>query len=141
MPYMHVYKGWDDKWHKNPCVKTKPEIGHFVLLKGEPPLKLGGGPEFGCDESPPLTDMCPIVSKFYMTTPTCPKCKAPMTVGKILEGSYDVHGWRGIIQYDPPPSSGRLEDCFKCQRCGHSELHIWIKSPTPAQYIEVNLKI
>lgn len=76
-----------------------------------------------------------------MTTLTCPKCGTPMTVGKILEGSYDVHTRGGIIQYDPPPSSGRLEDCFKCQACGHSEISIWIKPPVPAEYIEVNLKI
>lgn len=58
MPYMNVYKGWDDKWHKNPCVKTKPEIGHFILLKSEK-LRLGGGPMCWNDEDPPLTDMCP----------------------------------------------------------------------------------
>jgi hypothetical protein len=50
----------------------------------------------------------------------CEKCGGHMTIGQILSGSYDVHGERGIMQYNPSASSGKLEDCFKCETCGHS---------------------
>ena len=68
----------------------------------------------------------------------CPNCKIPLSIGKILSGSYDVHGERSIMQYNPPPSNGKLEDCYKCEHCGYSE--IWIKPLIPCNNINVKFE-
>jgi len=71
----------------------------------------------------------------------CEKCGGRMTIGQILSGSYDVYERGGIIQFDPPPSSGKLEDCFKCETCGHSVTSIYIKPPMPLNYINVKIDL
>lgn len=54
MPTMTVWKGWDKKWHTNPCRKTDLKSGIFILLTGEY-LKLGGN---GYVKDPPADEMC-----------------------------------------------------------------------------------
>ena len=67
MPTMQVFKGWDGKWHLNPCVKTDPPLEDysngptgrvFNLLTGERRV-LGGDRICGRDKDPPMKDMCP----------------------------------------------------------------------------------
>lgn len=52
----------------------------------------------------------------------CIKCGEILIKGKILNKSYDVHQRGGIIRVRPDKSDGKMVECLKCPKCGHSEV-------------------
>lgn len=58
----------------------------------------------------------------------CEKCNSIMGIGFILSGSYDVYDRSGIMQYNPPASTGKLDECYKCEKCGFSKMRNYTNS-------------